>query len=178
MKKIIITFVILLFFISGHQASGVKPNVADDLLYFPPLVSHGLWAGVPFGYGYFNYKVWPLASIFGFTYLPYHQNRPYYSRFGAVAYSVHTKNVGLAWNHNTLNEAVAQALSFCGVGDCRPVVWVQGGCAALAVNRVSTRIGWSYADSQLRATTGALRACHSGENGSARCNIEAWICSF
>lgn len=157
---------------------GQSPNYS--LNYHPPYVYHAVGAYVPFGYGYFNYFWWPgtYPVGFGYSFLPYYYYSPYYASVGAISYSVETDRVGLAWGHSTIESAAYASKKYCAEEDCRSVVWVQGGCAAIAVSEEQTRVAWGYADSKHAAQSYALKSCRIGVQGEEQCSVRGWLCSY
>ncbi len=135
------------------------------------------WGGYPFGWGYFGYTVWPV----GYWTYPYQFGYHYYDYYplatvGVLAWSQTEEVGGFAWGQNSIDAAADVALNNCAAADCEPVVWVRGGCAALATSPVDKRLGWAYADSKYRAISAARRAC--ANSGGIGCTPRGWVCSF
>lgn len=149
-----------------------------------PYVFTGIWAGIPYGYGNLNPFLWPTDYWYG----PYHVGYGYgygygygfvYPRiptYGAIAYSPAAKVGGFAWGQPSLAAASSQAENFCGAADCRAVVWVQGGCAAISTSPVGNALGWAYASTKMAAATLANRSCL--QSGGRNCQPRGWVCSF
>lgn len=125
-----------------------------------------VWNGT-FGWGYWGIYQWPTA-FFGNTFQ--------WSTYGAISYSPATGSVGYSHSAVTLVQAQSTAHGYCGVADCRTVVWVQGGCASAAVDQLSGQIGWAYAANRTVAVNAALQACQN--RSGANCESLAWTCSF
>ncbi len=137
------------------------------------------------GYGV-NYAGWgwyPLAGIgtlpyYGYSYWPYYNYFVYYASYGAISYSLSTGAVGWSWGNATQQGAFDRANGYCAQSDCRPVVWVQGGCASVATSSDRSRLGWGYDGSRHSAQSRALRACQAGAGAPADCAVLAWVCSW
>lgn len=136
------------------------------------------------GVGQFHYGWgwYPLTAIgyypaYGFSYYPYFGYLPYYATFGAIAYSPATGQTGWAWGSATRYAAEAGAIDYCAAPDCRSIVWVQGGCAAVATSANEGQLGWGYDSARYRARSRALRACRAS-GGNPGCHVKAWVCSY
>lgn len=176
MKKFIVAIFIGLSLMLSSPSAKADVGAADH--YYPPYVWNGYFGGVPWGFGHFNWLYWPVTVAYGYSYWGYYNWAPYYSTYGAIAYSVSTGKFGLAWGTNSRQAANSSAVDFCAEEDCRPVVWVQGGCAALAINKTENRVGWAYGDYKDQARSGALRSCRHGATTPADCKVASWVCSF
>ena len=85
-------------------------------------------------------------------------------QWAAVALSPSTHYCGWSADYSTLAGAKQRAVNECtkissGAADCQSVVWVQNGCAAVAVNRVA--YGWGWAGSQSTAEATAISQCQA-----------------
>lgn len=192
MKKISVFFLVLGLLVSCGNIEATKSTKKESVATSTTLVNnrvtdhgnpyfhHGYWGGYPFGYGYFNYFNWPwiMNRNYGFAFYPFYNYNVYYSTYAVIAYSPSTGKVGWSWGGNYLESTASQAESQCGEKDCKSVVWVQGGCAAIAVSKKTNRLGWAYAYDKLHAKAGAVNSCRSGAVGNAQCTPLAWVCSF
>lgn len=160
MKKVLLGIFLLLAFTTSAKA--------HSLPYF------GYWGwgtGVVvtypnyfYGYSFYNpYPVYPVYPI----YIP---------TYGALSYSTKTDTVGQAWGYPSRDAASESAMRGCNASDCAPVVWVQGGCAAIATSAEGRNLGWAYAPSKYEARNRAMRGCRQG--GHTDCVPRAWVCSF
>lgn len=142
-----------------------------------PYYYTGYLDGFPYGWGYFGYTVWPV----GYWTYPY-QFGYYYDTYyplatvGVLAWSQTEEVGGFAWGQNSIQAAANVAVSSCAAPDCEPVVWVRGGCAALATSSADKRLGWAYADGKYTAISAARRACVN--SGGTACTARGWVCSF
>ena len=92
--------------------------------------------------------------------------------FGAIAFSPSTGKVGAGWNFASKDEASADSLARCGVGDCSAVV-VFPNCGAVAVGD-GFGMGFSADQSVAKAEETALANC-SGY--TANCLIVQSFCN-
>jgi hypothetical protein len=147
----------------------------------------GVYLGV--GYGYYDpwalYSPWYGAvdyfgNLYGFYYYPWNYYRP---TFAAIAWSPSTNSSGYSYLSYTREDALSSAVAYCGQEDCRPVVWVAGGCAAIAVGHQNALpggdperplIGWGYHTSRVSARRLAMRGCR---NGSTDCRVHSFVCT-
>lgn len=127
----------------------------------------GLW-GWP---GYATY-----FPVFGNSYWPYYNYQPLYSTYGAISYSQSTGYFGVAWGQTSRYRAQYEATQYCGQKDCKPAVWVQGGCAALAQGPESGALGYSYHTDKYLARAYAMKGCQ--RSGQRDCVPLAWVCSY
>lgn len=150
-----------------------------------PVINRGIVAGTEVGWGYYpivngywywDYYGYPVLNPYGYSYFAYWNYLPLYATFGAISYSPATERVGVAWGQYDQWGAMNAASGYCGVADCSPVVWVQGGCAAVAKSPGSDFVGWGYHAQRFVADDYALRACAA--NGVPGCRIGAWVCSY
>ncbi len=95
--------------------------------------------------------------------------------FGAISYSPATGKSGGAWNYSCAAEAKDASVGYCGAADCRPVVWVGSGCAALAVGANRSLWGWAWNADKGLAMWNALQNCSNQDSG---CQIVYSLCSF
>jgi hypothetical protein len=135
---------------------------------FYPIVS-GFWP-----WAYYNYPAW---QPYGYSYLSYWNYQPYYASFGAISYSPKNEYVGVSWGKATGQEAMSEANRYCDKSDCAPVVWVQGGCAAVAKGTGVESLFWAYSTTRLAAETDAMRACNKN-SGDSNCKLGGWTCSW
>ncbi len=122
-----------------------------------------------FGWGHWGFQNWP-SFQYGYSY------RVHPSSFGAISYSSSTGAVGYSYSAFSVSQAQNIANQYCGAVDCRPVVWVQGGCASAAVDEVSGTLGWSFAANRGQAVHWALQSCQN--RAGVRCESLAWTCSY
>jgi hypothetical protein len=134
---------------------------------FYPIIG-GNW-----GWAYYGYPAW---QPYGYSYWPYWGYAPRYASFGAISYSPSTERVGLAWGRGDGWSARAAANDFCAVSDCAPVVWVQGGCAAVVKGEGVDQLFWAYHTTKLGAKRYAMNACQN--QGATNCELGAWVCSW
>ncbi len=97
---------------------------------------------------------------------------PAFGYFGAIAYSPSTGAYGYAYNGVTRWQAESAAVSYCGVFDCRSAVWVNNGCASLAVG--FTGFGYQIGFNSGAVINGALLNCNAL---SAGCRAVAYVCT-
>lgn len=139
-----------------------------------PIVRHYIWNGSVIGYGVQTWPIWPPRQ-YGFGFDPYqHLATP--STFGAIAYSPSTQKAGYSSGHRSRVAAFSAAEAFCGAPDCRTVVWVNSGCAAVSTSSETQSLGWAYAKTRDRAIHFANYACR--QHGGLDCDMRAWVCSW
>ena len=137
--------------------------------------------GIYSGY-YSNYIYrwgWITPGIYvgalGYNYVPY--VRPYRpNRFAAIAYSAKTGSTGWSYGNFNRYDAERGAVNGCGDATCESFLWVRNGCAALAKDSTSNRIGWGLARQKYQARSTAIRGCRRGGTATD-CKIIAWACS-
>lgn len=162
---------------------------------------NGFYSGVPIGWGYWN---WPAYSFYnpyyytpayynnyGYSYYTYYR-QPRYKSFGAITYSKDKKTFGIAWGNSSRDQAISESKGYCGDASCVPVVWVQGGCGAVAKDKASDFLGYAIASSRGVAEKKAMKACQElalpkpeaaseDKNAAApeprSCAPEAWFCT-
>lgn len=97
---------------------------------------------------------------------------PYgHDQWGAIALSRSTGRTAYTWDYATAGAATRAAVAKCGVADCRAVVQVANGCAALA-QAPSYALGWGYGASR----TTAERQARKG-TGQQRAHVVGWVCT-
>lgn len=128
------------------------------------------------GWGWYPFSGLHSIPLYGYSYYPYFGYAVRYSTFGAIAYSPSTGRKGWSWGNSDQASAQIGAVNFCGVADCTPVVWVQGGCAAIATSATGGNLGWGYDAGRYQSRTRALAACRA--SGYADCEVQAWVCSY
>jgi hypothetical protein len=164
-KKFLIAISFLLAVGMGTEAKANGPHFHSGLGRY-----HAGWGWHPLvGVG--------VLPIYGFSYYPFFGPLVRYATFGSISYSISTGRTGWSWGDATLEGSVSNANQFCGVPDCRGVVWVQGGCAAVSTSADGSRLGWGYDGSRSQAQSRSLRACRAGSRG-ALCTGKAWVCSW
>ena len=100
-----------------------------------------------------------------------------YGTFAAIAYSPQTGAYGYSWNQPNRAWAERVAMSHCRAYDCRPVVWVSGGCAAISRSIYTTmRYGWGYAGNRYQAEHNSLLGCQRANLGP--CRMIDSVCSY
>jgi len=134
------------------------------------------WYPLHSGYWPWTYYGYTAYAPYGYSYYPYYNYLPQYSTFGSISYSPSTDRVGVAWGYYSQSDAQYASDGYCSVGDCNPVVWVQGGCAAIAKSSEFSAVSWGYHTSRTRARSYAIRACR--QSGGTDCRIGAWVCSY
>lgn len=155
-------------------------STSDAYYVYRPFHNNVYVGGATVGWGVYGWPVvvgvgisgWP---VFGNAYYPYYQYEPYYPTYGAIAYSKTTKRVGISYNHSTRADAEKDAVGYCGEEDCKPTVWVAGGCGALA-GSAEGQLGYAYAADKYYAQSYAMRGCKQG--GTKDCKQVAWVCSY
>lgn len=115
---------------------------------------------------YWWWPIWP--SNF---YWPPYQPTP---RYASIAYSPETGRVGTGYGQWTAEESGRVALAYCAHNDCRSMVWVAEGCAALST-ATDGNYGWSYASMGYEARNYSQRMCFNA--GGMDCRVKAWVCS-
>lgn len=171
-----VTHIVFAILLSLGTMFSSRAVIADTAV---PWSYSGYWGGVPVGYGYIPFPYWYGAGLYnpyGYSYFPFYNYQPYYSTYAAISYSPSSDHFGAAWGHFDQQSAVEASLGFCQQGDCRPVVWVQGGCAALVANTSALRLGWGYGDSLSQASLYAQSACQRGLGQP--CQRKVWVCSY
>lgn len=150
-----------------------------------PFYFNGYYSGVPYGYGYFNPLAWPVSYwtnpiLNGYSYYSYYNYLPFYVSFAAISYSPSADVFGYAFNEGSRQNAVWSANRYCGVADCRPVVWVQGACAVVVTSASTGRLTWAYDNTISRAEAWAVRSCENKGDGTrvTDCVARVWTCSY
>ena len=93
--------------------------------------------------------------------------------YGAIAYSPSTGANGASWSYGDVSTALIAAYGACGQADCATIVYVDNGCAALAVGSNGGR-GWAWNGDVALAEAAALQQC---SNQSPSCQVVRWVCS-
>lgn len=137
----------------------------------PGHVHRGFVGGIYFGYGFSPIWVTP----YGYSYWPYFRFLPRYATYGAISVSPSTRKFGVAWGNRSRRSAFYEANGYCGEKDCKPAVWVQGGCAAIAASEKGKGFGWGVHTTRHQARTYAMRGCK--KSGAEDCKAVAWVCS-
>ncbi len=133
-------------------------------------INYAGWGWYPLGLNGW----WP---YYGYSYWPYYDFAVYYATYGAISISKSTGAVGVSFRHDSREGAFNDANGYCGSEDCRPVVWVQGGCGAIAATADKAAFGWGVATSKYAARSRAMRGCKAS-GGKKDCRIAAWVCSW
>jgi hypothetical protein len=93
---------------------------------------------------------------------------------GAIAVSGATTSFGWAADYATREQAESEAVSRCGVSDCRAVVWFTSSCAAVVKGEAGVvHASWAKPDRR-SAEQAALAAC---ARTSPSCTPVAWACT-
>ncbi len=169
MKKALILFSLFL-------TLGLGSGKAEAYPIFYPYVNNAWIGGYYGGWGYYPWYGAPYYPIYGYSYWSAFNYAPYYASFGAISISKSKGNFGVSWVSNTRANAISSANAYCGQEDCAPVVWVQGGCAAVARSEGGKNLGWGYYTTKYQAISYAMQSCkRSGDEG---CKLAAWVCSY
>jgi len=99
-----------------------------------------------------------------------------YDEFAAIAYCQSSRRWGYAFNHGTRAGAESAAIARCGDACCEVVVWVENGCAALAVGDEG-RYGWSFRYGTNDLSTAMNEAMSQCNSRTTNCRVEAWTCT-
>ena len=91
--------------------------------------------------------------------------------WAAIALSGRTYATGYSWDHPTAGRARAAAVGECHRSDCRTIVVVQNGCAALA-QAPNGALGWAYGASLDAARRAAVRATPASGSRAI-----GWVCT-
>ncbi len=162
--------------ISLFVGFGLSSGKAQAYPHYNPFVYKGWVGGYYTGWGYFPWYAYPVFPIYGYSYWSAFNYAPYYASYGAISVSKSTGRVGISWGKISQQYAFYDANAYCGAADCSPVVWVQGGCAAIAKSNVGKNLAWGYHSSKNVAMHYALQACQMSQEPG--CRIEAWVCSY
>ena len=149
--------------------------------YFFPYISAfghpGVWGYVPWTYAPVGYWYYPNYS--GYSFYPYYNYQPRFATYGAISYSRATDTFGTSWGQPNFASGVNAANMYCGVGDCQPVVWVQGGCAVVTTSPSAQRISWGLGVNRMEAFQASLSACVYPDGRRAPdCYERAWTCTY
>jgi len=84
-------------------------------------------------------------------------------KYGAIAISKRTLQSGVSWNDSSREEAETKALRACGQysNDCRIIVFVRNGCAALAVGQGGWGSAWASSLDVAEAKATSFRRQHA-----------------
>lgn len=156
---------------------------ASTAFYHPYYYYFGTWSGYPVGWGYVFHPTWPAdywgnLGWNGYSYFPFFNYGTVYASYAVISYSPVADTWGSSWGQVSRNMASRVANSYCGDAACKPVVWVQGGCAALMTSSSTSRVTWGTGVNREAAVYAASRACHSNGSGQNDCTERAWVCSF
>ncbi len=174
MKKIL--SLVALFFSTSLFAYGFYG-------YTPYYYHYTVYGGYPIGLGYVSYPYWP-ANYWsnigwnGYSYYSYYNYQPYYASFGVISYSPQSDSWGVSWAQPNRFQATIAANTNCNDSSCRPVVWVQGGCAVLMTSHSTRRVTWGTGTTRGHAAYAAAQVCQSGPQVPADCNERAWVCTY
>lgn len=95
--------------------------------------------------------------------------------YGAIAYSSATGRYGWSTGQWNLGTAEWNARANCGAYDCRTAVWINSGCAAIAVGWNNRSVyGYGYAPLLYTAHANALSSCSLADYN---CQVLAHICT-
>ncbi len=106
--------------------------------------STGQWqGGIYFNSGWFGTYfqmagINPMVTLIGFSIIISHSTR----RFGSISYSPSTDTFGWSYSENNRYGAKQSSYRYCGQYDCQEIVWVQGGCAAVASGPGGANLSW------------------------------------
>ncbi|MBM4317360.1 MAG: DUF4189 domain-containing protein [Deltaproteobacteria bacterium] len=168
MKNRILKSLLVLSLLGGSVSSQAYP------IYYP-YVNYSRIGGYYSGWGYYPWS-WVRFPLYGYSYWSVFNYAPYYASYGVISASPSTGRVGWSWGSPNLNYGISQANANCGQIDCSAVVWVQGGCAAVAKGINGGPLAWGYHASKYQAINNALAACQ--HSGNPSCRTEAWVCSY
>jgi hypothetical protein len=152
-----------------------------------PQFSFTYWYGINSGYGYVLYPSWPTlywnnAYWNGFSYFSSnYRSFPRKALYAAISYSPEQDVIGGSWQQVSREKATEVANSFCGDETCRPLVWVQGGCAAVVTSKSEERASWGTGINRKSAWLAALHSCRLRNKDGEKphdCTERGWVCSF
>ena len=152
--------------------SAVAQHAYGHGIGYGPIVHVGTYGGYPVGWGIYGFGPVFLPPFYGHS---YNWTGPWAPTFGALAYSPDTGQVGYGWGQPSRFHAENTALNFCGDATCESVVWVRGGCAAIAKSPELESISWSYAYTRVGAELHAKAGCEDA--GGLACETLVWVCS-
>lgn len=144
------------------------------------------WQGVSSGHGHFPLLNWPpnywsISTWNGYSYASYLNRQFYYPSFGTISYSASKDIFGGSWGQQSRHAAERVSDFYCGEFDCRPVVWVQGGCAAVVTSKSFGRVAWGTALNDQSAWYTAEQACmkpNTAGDVPSDCIRRHWVCSY
>lgn len=165
---------------------------ADELSSDPSLQVKGhftgetLWQGIPSRHGHMRIFSWPpnywsISAWNGSSYASFLNRQFYYPTFGSISYSASKDILGGSWGQQTRYAAAQVSNFYCGEFDCKPVVWVQGGCAAVVISKNFGRIAWGTALNESGAWYTAEQACNQPNSAGefpSDCQRRNWVCSY
>ena len=96
-------------------------------------------------------------------------------RYGAIAYSRHTRHYGYWKGAESRAGAERRALEACKGRDCRIEVWFRNSCGALATGEGGQVVGWAHENRLHEAEERAIRACRN--EGGRHCEVVISACS-
>ncbi|MCX6124768.1 MAG: DUF4189 domain-containing protein [Proteobacteria bacterium] len=175
---------------SAHPASMVSTGafvhgISLNANYYNPFYFYGYSGRVPYGWGHYWLNRWPVGywnypQWNGYSYYSYYNYQPYYASFAVISYSASGDTWGSAWGQPSRAAATSYAYQNCNQADCRPVVWVQGGCAAIATSKATGRVAWGTGYNQGQALQYAYSSCQQNPGGAVPtdCTNRAWVCSY
>ncbi len=90
--------------------------------------------------------------------------------FAAIARAEKTGRLGWAWGHRSQSEAEKGAIQACKDSDCKTVIWVQNGYAAIAYG---DDLSWgnSWGKSQEEASQKAIQSCKQFAQNPQSCTV-------
>jgi hypothetical protein len=152
--------------------------------------AHGAWyfpvfgpAGVigAYGYGFSNFipvGYWLYPNHNGWSFYSYFNFHPRYATYASISYSPSLDTFAGSWGQASFYNAVAVAQGLCGRPDCKPVVWVQGGCAVATTSKSEQKLTWGVGFNRASAFQNSLSACTTTDGQRAPdCVERAWVCS-
>ena len=180
MRSAVATFLLL----GAAMVSGLGSGQAQAQHVVWPVWYPHAGVHVQVGYGWFSpwfgvspwYQPnWWYQNPWGSWFYPTVWQQP---SWGAISWSPSTGHSGIAWGQFSQSAALNTANFQCGSADCRPVVWVAGGCAAIAVGQDSNQrsfVGWGWHFNRAQAESYALQGCaHQAQS----CQVHSWVCSW
>ena len=151
--------------------------------YYPYYYNYSVYSGYPIGWGYVSYPYWPANYWYnpgwnGYSYYSYNNYQPNYVSYGVISYSPEKDVWGSSWAQPNRFQATNVANNNCNDTTCKPVVWVQGGCAVLMTSHSTKRVTWGTGTSRSNAFYAAETVCKSGAQSPTDCKESAWICTY
>jgi len=142
---------------------------------FPPFVYRRVTTGVTATFGWYPYGVYKYVPVYGHSYWRNFGYQPRFSKFAAIAYSAKTGNRGYSYRASTRWAGERIAKLQCGAKDCETVVWVQGGCAAVAKSQAGQEFAWAIDSTLWSAQRWAMIGCR--RSGAKDCRMLSRTCS-